>query len=179
MENYYLVIDLEATCWERGDHRVNKMEIIEIGAVLYDAEKDQIINEFQTFVKPVRNPILSDFCTQLTSITQKQVDSAPLFPEAVESLKKEILDHYPVLFCSWGSYDKKQFEKDCEFNNILYPFTNHLNLKALFAESFHQKKTGLSSAIQKLGMQFEGSHHRGIDDARNIVRILQVLKPFL
>ena len=77
---HYIVFDLEATCWEERDNRRN--ETIEIGAVLIN-EKQEVISEFQQFVKPLMNPVLSDFCTNLTSIQQADVDDAPLFPEAI------------------------------------------------------------------------------------------------
>jgi len=53
------------------------MEIIEIGAVMVEAQGLTVIDEFQTFIKPVRYPILTEFCKSLTSITQEQVDQAP------------------------------------------------------------------------------------------------------
>jgi 3'-5' exoribonuclease 1 len=40
------------------------------------------IETFHTFVRPRFNPQLSAFCTELTGITQKEVDAAPTFPEA-------------------------------------------------------------------------------------------------
>jgi inhibitor of KinA sporulation pathway (predicted exonuclease) len=48
-----------------------------------------------------------------------------------------------------------------------------MNLKAEFSEfSGRRKKLGLAEAVRSLGLQFEGSHHRGIDDARNIARVV-------
>ena len=36
-----------------------------------------------------------------------------------------------------------------------------------------RKRFGLAEAVRRLGMEFEGSHHRGIDDARNIARVVR------
>jgi inhibitor of KinA sporulation pathway (predicted exonuclease) len=36
-----------------------------------------------------------------------------------------------------------------------------------------KKRLGLAAALRHLGMGFEGSHHRGLDDARNIARIVR------
>ncbi|MDJ0577463.1 MAG: 3'-5' exonuclease [Xenococcaceae cyanobacterium MO_234.B1] len=66
---YFLIIDLEATCSDTKQISRRKMEIIEIGAVMVEAENLNIVSEFQTFIKPVRNPILTDFCTKLTEET--------------------------------------------------------------------------------------------------------------
>ena len=70
----YIIVDLEATCWEnRSD---GKNEIIEIGAVKVNDDQE-IVSEYQQFVKPLKNPILSEFCKELTSIQQTDVENAP------------------------------------------------------------------------------------------------------
>ena len=45
-------------------------EIIEFPVLKVDAVRYDVISEFQEFVKPVRNPRLTEYCTSLTSITQ-------------------------------------------------------------------------------------------------------------
>ncbi|MEM6997030.1 MAG: 3'-5' exonuclease, partial [Myxococcota bacterium] len=71
--DYYLVIDLEATCDDAGAVPKHESEIIEIGAVLADAFTLAPCEEFQTFVRPVRHPTLTEFCVGLTHITQDHV----------------------------------------------------------------------------------------------------------
>ena len=85
---YLLVIDLEATCSKSKEITRREMEIIEIGAVMVEAKSLEIVSEFQTFIKPVKNSLLTDFCKELTSITQKQVDDAPKYAEAIEKFKE-------------------------------------------------------------------------------------------
>lgn len=76
MSDLIVVCDLEATCWGDGETVfIEKMEIIEIGCVLCDLS-GKIVDEFDTFVRPVQHPALSTFCTELTSITQGNVDAA-------------------------------------------------------------------------------------------------------
>ena len=74
---YFLVVDLEATC---SDDRVavprDQMEIIEIGAVMIHGRTHSALSEFQNFVRPVRNPALTEFCRELTGIAQSEVDAA-------------------------------------------------------------------------------------------------------
>jgi len=55
----YIILDLEATCWEGHDKSRN--ETIEIGALKVNNEK-LIVSEFEEFIKPMRFPILSEFC---------------------------------------------------------------------------------------------------------------------
>ncbi len=169
----YVIVDLEATCWEKGSSP-KRMEIIEIGAVKMDGSTFEKLSEFSSFVKPVQEPILSDFCTELTSITQKDVDSVPVFPEVFKDFLKWI-GYEPYYLCSWGEYDLKQFKIDCERNSILLPngFKNHLNIKKKFCELHGIRSCGMKRALQILEIPMEGTHHRGIDDARNIAKIFR------
>ena len=174
---YYLVIDLEATCDE--DHRIprEETEIIEIGAVLCAADTLAPVAEFQTFVKPRRHPKLTPFCTRLTTITQAQVDPAPPFPVAMQRLGAWLREQKGVgqfLFCSWGDYDKNQFAREERRHGVALPLgRGHLNLKEAFrARSGDPGSLGNGQALRRVGLAFAGTAHRGIDDARNIARLL-------
>lgn len=169
----YLVIDLEATCDNGNLVPKREMEIIEIGAVLVDAISFDPIAEFQSFVRPVRHPTLTPFCRQLTSITQAEVDAAPGFPEVIRSLRDFMANQRP-LFCSWGNYDRGQFGLDAGYHRVELPFgSDHLNLKQAFSDALGtRKRFGMAGALRELGIPLAGTHHRGIDDARNIAKIL-------
>jgi inhibitor of KinA sporulation pathway (predicted exonuclease) len=80
-----------------------------------------------------------------------------------------------AVFCSWGNYDRGQFIQDCRFHAIDYPFgSGHVNLKVEFSKSLNlRRRFGIGGAIKYLGLEFEGTHHRGIDDVRNIARIVR------
>ncbi len=153
------------------------MEIIEIGAVLCDRHF-QPLNSFQSFVRPVVHPSLTDFCRELTSIRQKDVDAAPRFDAAVAALNQFLFCHAspPVLFCSWGGFDKKMFHRDCQRHHTPYPFSpQHCNLKALFQQvNGLARPVGMAEALRQSGLALEGVHHRGLDDARNIAKLLPI-----
>jgi inhibitor of KinA sporulation pathway (predicted exonuclease) len=91
---YLYCVDLEATCDEFGVHESprslvvvpDQMETIEIGLVVIDLETLEIVDEFQRFVRPQINPTLTDFCKQLTSIQQADVDSAGTYMEVGREL---------------------------------------------------------------------------------------------
>ena len=172
---YYLIIDLEATCTNDDEFPREEMEIIEIGAVVQHSGTFEIESEFQSFVRPIQNPQLTDFCTELTTISQSQVDGAPVFPDVLETLVEWRNDFPDSLFCSWGEYDREQFWQDCTYHDIDYPFgPNHFNLKNGFANSQGMRRPrGVADALRRLGMKFQGTHHRGIDDARNMARIVR------
>ncbi|MFO7904156.1 MAG: exonuclease domain-containing protein [Planctomycetota bacterium] len=171
--DYYLVIDLEATCCDSETVPQGETEIIEIGAVMADARSLQPVDEFGAFVRPVRHPILTEFCSQLTSITQQQVDGAMGFPDVLVGLIQWAAAYPNHLFSSWGEYDRKQLARDCSFHRVRYPFEDHLNVKRCFAKAMGLRKPdGMAPALRRVGLPLQGTHHRGIDDARNIVRLL-------
>lgn len=171
---YYLVVDLEATCDDQGAVPRDASEIIEIGAVKVDALTLLPVAEWQTFVRPVLHPRLTRFCTTLTSITQAQVDAAPRFLEVVKDLGRFAAGS---LFCSWGNYDKNQLARDAERNGIKSPLgPRHWNLKEAFsAATGIPRRLGTGQALQRAGLAFAGTPHRGIDDARNIARLLPII----
>jgi inhibitor of KinA sporulation pathway (predicted exonuclease) len=173
--DYYLIVDLEATCSNDGAVPRHEMEIIEIGVVMQSSRTFEIESEFQAFVRPVRCPELTDFCTELTGITQDDVASVPPFAESLDAMKEWMNAFGDALCCSWGDYDRNQFIQDCEFHRVAYPLQSaHVNLKAEFSRAFGvKKKLGVTDALRYLGMNFEGSHHRGLDDAKNIARIVR------
>jgi inhibitor of KinA sporulation pathway (predicted exonuclease) len=176
--NYYLIVDLEATCSNDGAVPRHEMEIIEIGAVIESSRTLEIESEFQAFVRPIRHPQLTAFCSELTRIVQHDVSDAPLFPQALAAMQQWMSDFADSLFCSWGDYDRKQFLQDCEYHGIAYPFrSGHLNLKAEFSRTLNlRKRLGIGEALRRLGLRFEGSPHRGLDDARNIARIVRQIR---
>ncbi|MBE9229571.1 exonuclease domain-containing protein [Phormidium sp. LEGE 05292] len=172
--DYFLVLDLEATCCNEGSIKRQYMEIIEIGAVMVEAPTLRIIDEFQTFVKPVRYPVLTAFCKALTSITQAQVEQAPGYVEAIALLQKWLSNYQNAVFGSWGDYDYNQFKQDSKFHKVPFPISYpHVNLKKLFSSTQGlSQRYGMAEALELVGMELEGTHHRGIDDARNIAKLL-------
>lgn len=170
-----LIVDLEATCWERSTHRAEDMETIEIGALIVDPRAPQTpAREFERLVRPTLRPQLSAFCTQLTGIRQDEVDAAAGFGEVFARFLEWVGDPERVLFASWGRYDRRQLQTDCARQGIEYPFgEQHLNLKHWCAARLGARPGGLAQAVARCGFTFAGRHHRGLDDARNIWRVTQ------
>jgi 3'-5' exoribonuclease 1 len=173
---HILVVDLEATCCDLKSIPRHQMETIEIGAVMVVAENLEVVDEFQTFIKPVRHPILTNFCLELTSITQSQVDTAPDFGTAMSRWQTWLSKFDRAIFGSWGKYDRTQFFQDSKHHQIDLPYpvsSNHINLKEMFstAQSLN-KRYGMAQALDLANITLTGTHHRGIDDARNISKLL-------
>lgn len=170
---FFLVIDLEATCDDRGAVPKDEMETIEIGAVLVDGATLAPVAEHQSYVRPVRHPVLTPFCTHLTTILQADVDAAPSFPEAIDALG-HFVGGRDALFSSWGAYDRRQLEADAHHHGVVLPFRGrHLDVKERFSLALGtRRRYGLGQALERAGLTFAGTPHRGLDDARNVARLL-------
>jgi len=173
----YVIVDLEATCWQEGASP-DRMEIIELGAVLLASSRGPVAGEFGSFVKPVASPELSAFCTQLTSIRQADVDQAEPFPEVLPRFIAWIGPE-PFTLCSWGAYDLRQLRQDCLRHRLELPaaFERHINLKQEYSRLRGGRPMGMKRALAREGIPLEGSHHRGIDDARNIAKLALLFLP--
>lgn len=173
---FYVVIDFEATCGSSVPR--DEMEIIEFGAVLVDRYTLTIQDEFTMFIRPVLHSELTKFCVELTSISQEDVDNAYSFPTVLKQFNNWLSKHDgKKTFCSWGKYDKTQLLQDCELHDAEYPFNDeHVNVKTMFSDiRGYKRRYGLTSALKKLKLTFEGTHHRGIDDARNVARVMKAI----
>lgn len=171
-----VVVDIEATCWTGNAPEGMVSDIIEIGVCLLDVKSGEITENRGIIVKPERSEV-SEFCTELTTITPELVSKEGIpYSEACKILRKEYQSQSRA-WASFGAYDQKQFQRQCNDLGVGYPFSpSHLNVKTWFALQ-HQlgHEAGMSGALELLGLPLEGTHHRGVDDARNIAKILRHL----
>ena len=157
------------------------MEIIEIGACLVNIAHFKLIADYQLYIKPVVTPTLTKFCMQLTGIDQATVDAAAPYDKAIMTYTQWLATHEDIAaWASWGNYDKGQFELDNARHGTDNPHADlpHFNLKNLFANLTGGQKMGLGRAIKKVGATFEGRAHSGLDDARNMARLLTLAPKF-
>ena len=117
--DYYLVIDFEATCCDKGTIPPEDAEIIEIGAVIADGKRLRPVDEFVRFVRPSRNPQLTAFCSELTSIHQADIDGARTLAEVLPEFSDWVSGYERYLFCSWGDFDHHhlQLERSEQFQD--------------------------------------------------------------
>jgi inhibitor of KinA sporulation pathway (predicted exonuclease) len=166
------VVDVEATCWEGQPPPGSVNEIIEIGLTVVDVEARERVAKHRILVRPQRSAV-SEFCTELTGLTQAEVDTGVTFAEACRTLAR---DHEAGMrrWASWGDYDRKQFERQCRASNTQYPFgKRHTNVKAAFTIAYGlRKRPGMAQALEIAGMPLEGRHHSGADDAWNIAGLV-------
>ena len=86
-------------------------------------------------------------------------------------------------FVTCGDWDLKyMLPSQCDTSQITLPhyFTKWINVKKAFAMSCGPTGIGsfprsLSEMLRNLGLYFEGRPHSGIDDVKNIVKVVQKL----
>ncbi len=168
----FIIYDLEATCWE-GNQVGRKQEVIEIGAVCTDIFGN-CHSTFNKLVRPDCNSRLSHYCTNLTGITQDDVDSAGGFEKVVGEFMHWIdVEQKEYLLCSWGDKDIEFLQNDCLYHNVetgwLLPY---IDLKSQYHQIRGlQKKRGLKKVLAFEQIEFEGNHHRAFDDATNLFKL--------
>mmetsp|Transcript_6512 Transcript_6512/g.19304 ORF Transcript_6512/g.19304 Transcript_6512/m.19304 type:complete len:231 (+) Transcript_6512:87-779(+) len=196
---HLLVIDFEATC----DSKKGWVpEIIEFPAVLVAIGDPHPIAEFSTFVRPIERPSLTGFCTELTSITQADVDCAPLLADVLQAFEEWTLrlpvpvdDIMPVTCGDWDL--KIALTTECARKGLRIPrmLQRWCNVKVAFSTVMQQvsqeqgpqdeepptsktkiRAPGMAGMLNHLGLPLRGRHHRGIDDARNIASIAVCLQ---
>lgn len=180
---YLYCIDLEATCDVVGESQFprplavvpDQMETIEIGLVVIDLETLEVVDKFQRFVRPRINPILTDFCKQLTSIQQADVDGASTYAEVGQELGAFIARYPDAAWASWGDYDARQLERDAALAACpsLLSGMQHFNVRKWHKGIYDDQPKSLKQTVESLGIVWQGIYHRGIDDARNVASIIK------
>ncbi|KAF5331161.1 hypothetical protein D9619_005972 [Psilocybe cf. subviscida] len=165
----------------------------------------KVKDEFKSFVKPTWRPTLSDFCTQLTGIRQEQVDASPPFAEVLVMLEAFLIKNGLIeratgnrlkrfCWCSDGPWDIRDFlVKQCFISQIEMPEWirgDVLDVRSAVQQwkigqtpapkphIYHAVRPSLNISAQLLALglpAFEGRQHSGIDDTRNIARIVTEL----
>ena len=180
----WVVYDLECTAWpgsaESGWSKPNEFrEIIQIGAVKVDVNANLAeISSCVINVKPKLNPILSDYITDLTGITQKVIEDSGLsFPEAAGKFMEFIGTETDLVCCN--GCDTSVLEENCCLNNMENSF---LNYKFVDLMPFFEAELGgidvypESGKLPELfGLSRKHGRHRGLDDSRNILDVLRYL----
>lgn len=183
-----VVLDFEATC--QPGTPPSPQEIIEFPSVIVTLPDREVGDSFSTFVRPLHHPTLSQFCTELTSIRQQDVDAAPPFLDVLATHQAwlrghGLLDadgHERFAFVTCGDWDlQTMLPVQCAaaglpIGSLPRAYRRWINIKKVFLDTMKKAKTtGMPAMLQALGLELVGTHHRGIDDCHNIARIALAL----
>jgi inhibitor of KinA sporulation pathway (predicted exonuclease) len=181
---YLAVLDFEATCDDGSTPgwRLEDQEIIELPIALVDIAQRKSTDSFGTFVRPTRQPILTPFCTELTTIKQSDVDTAPTISEAIAQLDGWLEAHSltpdNTLVVTCGDWDLKQmWPRQRRIASVQTPalFQRWCNIKRVYRSVEAEKARGMMGMLRRVGLEHVGVHHRGADDVRNLANLACVL----
>mgnify|MGYP006267204523 CR=1 FL=1 len=167
-DNNYLALDLELNSdGQKTD------EIIQVGIAL--GSPGNIFLKDSRIVK-IKNPLHS-FITNLTGITQEDVDNGCELKDVAEWLSAIIDEHKPFVNpVTWGIGDSEELLAEFRQNDIAFPYFGRriIDVKHLFlfieAANGRALSGGLRSSMGKHKLQFNGTPHRADDDAFNTLR---------
>ena len=180
--DYYLVLDFEATCDDKEQPK--PQEIIEFPVLKINAKSLKEESCFHRYVRPTAHPQLTKFCTDLTGITQDMVGGQQPLEEVLllfdQWIKKEgLLDpNVKFTFVTCGDWDlNRMLPSQCKSFGLSHPpyMQSWMNIKFAFRDLMGVHPKGMPDMLQLLDLPLLGRHHSGIDDTRNIARILTKL----
>lgn len=171
----FLIVDFEFTMYRKRVGRPNGFfpEIIEIGAVKYDAAGNELAR-CQNFVKPHFYPKQAKEGMQFCMITEKDMKSAIEFPEMLKGLA-DMYEAGNTLFVTWGEEDYKVLNQGCNRHKLENPIMIADCLDLALAYRLYKGDdltTGLKKATEELEVGGEGLWHTAFDDAVNTGRVL-------
>ncbi|WP_297133510.1 3'-5' exonuclease [Terrisporobacter sp.] len=171
----YIVFDLE---FNQGfDKKLNKtvsdekcpFEILQIGAVKLDSNLN-IIDTFDTFIKPNIYKEIHPFIKKMTNISNDDVKDAPAFVDAFEMFKSFMNNENNNVLCVWGNGDLKELYRNIRYynlsiDNISNDYINVQQHASVYFNNPTGKSIGLQNAITLLELNQDKSYHNALNDA--------------
>ena len=170
---YYITLDLEwnqayaqkalavqkrLSCRLRG-------EVIQIGAVKLDS-KMNICGSYQIIVKPQYFKKLHRHVSELTGITQEQMNEGMPLPEAAERFKKWCGKDFA--FLTWGPDDIPMLKENFNVHDIPYGWLDKVyDLQVIFNRQTEdtKKQRSLEYAMEYFGLEQHLPAHDALNDA--------------
>lgn len=181
--DYFLVLDFEGVI-NKGEGCPDVMEIIEFPVLKINAVTLRTEAEFHTYVQPVIHRQINSTATEITGITQSMVNGQPKLPEILRRLDDWmksvglLSDGVKFIFVTCGDWDLKSgLSINCDYVDLEYKdyLKRWINIKTYFGDLMGKKGRAMKSMLNDLGLTLDGRHHSGIDDSRNIAKILTML----
>ncbi|CAJ1978524.1 unnamed protein product [Sphenostylis stenocarpa] len=175
---YFLVLDLEG-----------RVEILEFPVLMISAKTLQVEDIFHRFVRPSKmserriNEYIENKYGKL-GVDKVWHDTAIPFTEVIQQFGVWLMRNKlwmgaelnNAAFVTCGNWDlKTKVLQQCEVSKIKLPpyFMEWVNLKDLYLNFYNRRATGMITMMKELQIPLMGRHHLGIDDTRNIARVLQ------
>jgi len=178
----YIVLDLE---WNQSpggkEDSVAHLpfEIIEIGAVMLD-NQFRPAGEFHKLIKP---QVYKKMHFKISEVTHMDMKKLCQEGQPFGAVMEEFLDWCgdgDFRFCTWGSMDLTELQRNMIYHGMEIPFPRPLlyyDIQKLYCLQYGdgKNKVSLDQAVQLQGMAEDRPFHRALDDAFYTGKILSVL----
>lgn len=179
-KKFIAVMDLEMTCWDDQDPNKkprSAMEIIEIGIEVVDLNYNRVSSHSFT-IKPVYNPILTAYCTNLTGITQEEVNASRNLSVTMPEVLSELPNTKDFIWACWGNdavwlqteITAKAYHMEKRSYGMFEFDPRFINVKLCYG-----KRGGLKKALDALNLEQHYPAHRALADAISTTKVLKAL----
>ena len=171
-----LFIDFEFTMPEgKANPKGFYPEVIEVGIV--SVKNQQIEEQFSSYVKPNKFPLLTERCKTFLQISQKKIDQGMTFSELLAVLNDYNNGSFTTVI-TWGNMDMKVLRHNCQMSGEEFPFTGKFRDLSMEYKKFFgdRNQTGLWKAVEEYGKKATGKHHRALDDALTTYNLFKLVE---
>lgn len=179
--DFLLVLDLEG-----------KVEILEFPVMMIDAKTMEVVDFFHRFVRPskmgeqrIKEYIEGKYGK--LGVDRVWHDTAMPFRDVIQEFEAWMTHHnlwrkelsgplQRAAFVTCGNWDiKTKIPQQCQVCGMKIPpyFMEWINLKDVYLNFYNRRASGMRTMLNELGIPLLGSHHLGIDDTKNITKVLQ------
>lgn len=177
----YIVFDLEWNQSNTGKEEAKAslpFEIVEIGAIKLNDEC-VMLSEFSELVKPQVYHEMHQITGKLIHLDMEELKRGELFPLVMQQFR-EWCGEEEYLFCTWGSLDLVELQRNMKFYNMTplsdgpIPF---LDVQKLFSIAYEDRKSrrSLEYAIDFLNIEKDIPFHRAFSDAYYTAKVLSCI----
>lgn len=180
LSSHIILWDTEYTSWEGAQERQwsgpnEYKELVQIGAILFNTQTYTEENSLLLFIRPTKNPVLSDYFCNLTHITQHDIDTRGVDFQTAAHTFKEWIKEYP---CYAYGKDKAVLDTNFVLNNLENTFDDScfFDVRDLFNAAGIDSSRYMSSTItEAFGVVSPHRGHDALNDARTIGEGLRAL----
>ncbi len=159
---------------EKEDSKL-QFEIVEIGAHKLN-DNYEIVDSFQCLISPHIYTELNPYVKKIVPVTSDELEKGIDFSVAIKAFFKWC--GKDVVFCTWGSMDLMELQRNIVYYNLENPFPRPLifyDIQKLFSIKFSNGKTRISleNAVDNLGIDKDIPFHRAKADTYYTVKVMQ------
>jgi DNA polymerase III epsilon subunit-like protein len=156
-----------------------QFEIIQIGAVKVN-EKYEIIDSFESLVKPIIYKKIHPFVEKITGLTDADFRKEQGFKEVYTRFREFIGDD--VILGTWGGSDVRALYRNITYHKLAEPplIIEYCDIQNMATDKLSYSKgstIGLQNAVEAFELEIDRPFHNALDDAWYTARVLKAINP--